>query len=69
MIVVKYNTDKFFPEDINQYYSWLKENTKEEVIFFPQDWDILFDCSTAELYGFIDNIKEIIRQKEVANED
>lgn len=69
MIVLRYNADKFDPEEMTSYYKWLKETTKEEVIALPTDWDILFNCSTADLYGFIEHIKEIIRQKEVANED
>lgn len=67
MIILRYDDTTYSPEEIIEYSNGLKEITEEEVIALPQEWDILFNCSTAELYDFIDHIKEIIKQKEIAN--
>ena len=69
MIILRYDTNVYSPEELQEYYSWLRKNTGEEVIVLPNELDILFNCSTVDLYSLIDHIKEIIRQKEIANED
>lgn len=67
MIVIKY-TENYGPEEVVNYYNYIKTLfPEEECLVIPQDWDILFNYSTAELYIFMDYIKEIIRKKEIAN--
>lgn len=69
MIIIRYD-ENYGPDKVINYYNYIETLFPEEkILTIPQEWDILFNCSTADLYNFIDEIKEIIRQKEVANED
>ncbi len=63
MIIVRYSLN----DSIDQITELRKLNFKdEEMIFLPQDWDILFNCSTADLYYFKKMIENAIHDKEVA---
>lgn len=67
MIIVRYNTNDGI-DKVNEVYYQLRnlELKDEALIFLPQDWDILFNCSTADLYYFKEMIENAIHDKEVA---
>ena len=67
MIIVRYNLNNGI-DQVAEICRNLREcNFKdEEIIFFPQDWDILFNCSTADLYYFREMIENAIHNKEFA---
>lgn len=65
MIIIRCNLNDDAERAI--YSNLCKFNFKdEEVICLPQDWDILFNCSTADLYYFKEMIENAIHDKEVA---
>jgi len=67
MIIIRYNTNDGIDQVAEVYHVLREHNFKdEEVICLPQDWDILFNCSTADLYYYRDMIENIIHDKEVA---
>lgn len=67
MIIVRYNINDDIDEVNERYYQLRKLDLKgEELIFLPQDWDILFNCSTADLYYYKSMIENAIHDKEVA---
>ena len=66
MIIVRYSTNDGFDQVNKIYQTFQKLDLKEEIIFLPQDWDILFNCSTADLYYYKDMIENAIHDKDIA---
>ena len=67
MIIVRYSLNDGIDQVTEIYHNLRELNFKdEEIIFLPQDWDILFNCSTADLYYFKEMIENAIHDKEVA---
>ncbi len=67
MIIVRYNLNDDIDQVAEICYSLRELNFKDEkIIFVPQDWDILFNCSIADLYYFKSMIENAIHDKEVA---
>ncbi len=66
MIIIRYSLNDSL-DQISEIYSNLRLNFKDEkVICLPQDWDILFNGCTADLYYFKEMIENAIHDKEVA---
>ena len=70
MTVLKYDTDKYSLDIVQNIYLHLKAQLDgiDEVIAIPKNWEVLLDCSTYELYNYIEEIKKIIKKKEIINE-
>lgn len=67
MIIVRYDINDGIDEVNEMYYQLRKLDLKgEALIFLPQDWDILFNCSTADLYYYKEMIENAIHDKEIA---
>ncbi len=67
MIIVRYDTNDDIDEVNEMYYQMRKLDLKDEtLIFLPQNWDVLFNCSTADLYYFKEMIENAIHDKEAA---
>lgn len=65
MIIVRYNNNDDIDKVNEMYYQLRKLDLKGEVlIFFPQDWDILFNCSMTDLYHYKEMIESAINRKE-----
>lgn len=65
MIIIRYNIEDL--DTTTEVYRNLCEALKDEqVIALPQDWDILFNCSTSDLYYYKEMIENAIHDKEVA---
>lgn len=64
MIIVRYSTNDGLNRVNEIYQEFQKLNLKEEVIFLPQDWDILFNCSIADLQYYKRMIERVINRKE-----
>ena len=66
MVIIRYNTEKTSLDEAYNICNFIKEQLfTEEIIALPQDWDILFNCSTAELYYFKQQIEQLIRAKDM----
>lgn len=67
MIIIRYSLNDGIDQVEEIYHNLRALNFKdEEVICLPQDWDILFNCSTADLYYYKEMIENAIHDKEVA---
>lgn len=67
MIIIRYNIEDL--DTTNEIYHMIHESLKnEQVIALPQDWDILFNCSTSDLYYYKEMIENAIHDKEIAEE-
>lgn len=67
MIVIRYNIEDL--DTTTEIYRNLCEVLKDEqVIALLQDWDILFNCSTSDLYYYKEMIENAIHDKEIAEE-
>ena len=67
MIIVRYDINDGINEVREIYYELQKLDLKDKkILFLPQDFDILFNCSTADLYYFKEQIENAIHDKEVA---
>lgn len=67
MIIVRYNPNDDIDEVNERYYQLRKLNlTGETLIFLPQDWDILFNCSITDLQYYKEIIENAIHEKEIA---
>lgn len=65
MIIVRYGLNDGIDQVNEIYHNLRKLNFKdEEVIFLPQDWDILFNCSIADLQYYKRIIERVIDRKE-----
>lgn len=64
MIIVRYSTNDGIDQVYEIYKSFQKLGLKEEVIFLPQDWDILFNCSVIDLQYYKRMIEGAIYRKE-----
>ena len=69
MIIVRYNSNSTSFEEINESFLCLKkEFPDEKILALPQDWDILFNCSTSDLYYYKKMIEDIIHDKDLCEE-
>lgn len=67
MIIIRYSLNNSVGQIAEIYHNIRALNFKdEEIICLPQDWDILFNCSTADLYYVKEMIENAIHDKEVA---
>lgn len=64
MIIVRYNINDGIDLVNDMYEAFKKFGFKEEVIFLPQDWDILFNCSVIDLQYYKRMIEGAIYRKE-----
>ena len=64
MIIVRYSTNDGIDQVNEMYQTFQKFGFKEEVIFLPQDWDILFNCSVIDLQYYKRMIEGAIYRKE-----
>lgn len=64
MIIVRYSTNDGINQVYEIYKSFQKLGLEEEVIFLPQDWDILFNCSVIDLQYYKRMIEGAIYRKE-----
>lgn len=64
MIIVRYSTNDGIDQVNEMYQAFQKFGFKEEVIFLPQDWDILFNCSVIDLQYYKRMIEGAIYRKE-----
>lgn len=65
MIIVRYNLNDNIDQVVEICRNLRELNFKdEEIIFFPQDWDILFNCSITDLQYFKGIIERAINRKE-----
>lgn len=64
MIIVRYSTNDGIDQVNEIYQAFQKFGFKEEVIFLPQDWDILFNCSVIDLQYYKRMIEGAIYRKE-----
>jgi len=69
MVIIRYNLNTEGFEDIYEKSKIIKEQLNdEEVLVIPQDWDILFNCTTADLYAIKEHIEHLIHEKELCEE-
>lgn len=67
MIIIRYNIEDL--DTTTEVYRNLCEVLNDEqVIALPQDWDILFNYSTSDLYYYKEMIENAIHDKEIAEE-
>jgi len=64
MIIVRYDINDGIDRVNEMYKAFQKFGFKEEVIFLPQDWDILFNCSVIDLQYYKRMIEGAIYRKE-----
>lgn len=64
MIIVRYSTKDGIDQVHEIYKGFQKLGLEEEVIFLPQDWDILFNCSVIDLQYYKRMIEGVIHRKE-----
>lgn len=64
MIIVRYSTNDGLDQVHEIYQEFQKLGLKEEAIFLPQDWDILFNCSVIDLQYYKRMIEGAIYRKE-----
>ena len=64
MIIVRYDINDGIDRVNDMYEAFKKFDFKEEVIFLPQDWDILFNCSVVDLQYYKRIIEGAIYRKE-----
>ena len=70
MNVVLYDLDKHGLDEVNSIYMYMKEKIDmSDWMFLPKDFTVLLDCSTAELYAIRERINDVIRDKEILEEE
>lgn len=67
MILVKYS-EEVSEEALRMITEYIYTITKNQVIVFPQNVEVLIDCSSQELLQMRDQIDEVLRRKEIINE-
>ena len=67
MNIFLYDTEKNTLETIQKITNYINEKIKDDCIFLPKDFNVLLDCSTAQLYSIRKYIDDAIHKKDIIN--
>lgn len=67
MNIILIDTKKHSADCIQDIYNFIKQQSKDEWIFLPKDFNVLLDCSIQQLYNIRNYINDAIYKKENIN--
>ena len=67
MNVILVDTKKYSVDCIQDIVNYIKQQSKDEWIFLPKDFNVLLDCSIQQLYDIRNYINDVIYKKENIN--